>query len=116
MALQEAITGVIVKSDCIIRPHLDDVYDLSGDACAFLESESIPRMDPAQVARPDWNNDLAGLHLDIDQEISKASDAKSKAVLIRRLKRALAGDQPDNTRRRLPISGATRRQRGYDDN
>ena len=116
VALQEAITGIIVKSDCIIRPHLDDVYDLSGDACAFLESESIPRMDPNEVARPDWNNDLAGLHLDIDQEINKATDAKSKAILIRRLKRALAGDQPDNTRRRPPISGATRRQRGYDDN
>ena len=116
VALQEAITGIIVKSDCIIRPHLDDVYDLGGDACAFLESESIPRMDPAQVARSDWNNDLTGLHLDIDQEINKATDAKSKAILIRRLKRALAGDQPDNTRRRPPISGAPRRQRGYDDN
>lgn len=116
VALQEAITGVVVKSDCIIRPHLDDVYDLGGDACALIESESNPRMDITQVARPDWNNDLAGLHLDIDQEINKASDAKSKAVLIRRLKRALAGDQPDNTRRRPPISGATRRSRGYDDN
>ena len=116
VALQESITGVIVKSDCIIRPHLDDVYDLSGDACAFLESESVPRMDPTQVARPDWNNDLAGLHLDIDQEIAKAADAKSKAVLIRRLKRVLAGDQPDNTRRRPPLSGAIRRARGYEDN
>jgi metallo-beta-lactamase family protein len=116
VALEEAITGIVVKSDCIIRPQLDDVYDLSGENCAFLESESNPRIDPAQVARPDWNNDLAGLHLDIDQEINRASDAKSKAVLIRRLKRALAGDQPDNTRRRPPISGATRRARGYDDN
>ena len=115
MALQEAITGVIVKSDCIIRPQLDDVYDLGGEACALLESESRPRMDPAQVARPDWN-DLTGLHLDIDQEINKATDAKSKAILIRRLKRALAGEPPDNTRRRPPISGASRRSRGYDDN
>jgi metallo-beta-lactamase family protein len=116
VALEEAITGVVVKSDCIIRPQLDDVYDLSGETCAFLESESNPRIDPAQVARPDWNNDLAGLHLDIDQEINRASDAKSKAVLIRRLKRALAGEQPDNTRRRPPMSGAIRRARGYDDN
>lgn len=116
VALQEAITGIIVKSDCIIRPQLDDVYDLGGEACALLESESRPRIDPAQVARPDWNNDLAGLHLEIDQEISKAADAKSKAVLIRRLKRALAGEPPDNTRRRPPISGASRRSRGYDDN
>jgi metallo-beta-lactamase family protein len=116
VALQEAITGTVVKADCIVRPHLDDVYDLSGEACAFLESESKPRIDPAQVARPDWNNDLAGLHLDIDQEINKLADAKARAAFIRRLKRALAGEPPDNTRRRPPISGATRRSRGYDDN
>jgi metallo-beta-lactamase family protein len=116
VALQEAITGLIVKSDCIVRPQLDDVYDLGGTACAFLESESRPRIDPAQVARPDWNNELTSLLLDIDQEISKAADAKSKAVVIRRLKRALAGEPPDNTRRRPPISGTSRRSRAYDDN
>lgn len=116
MALQQAITGVIVESDCIIRPRLDDVYDLSGDACALLVSETRPRIDPSVVAKPDWNNDLTGLHLDIDQEIGKAADAKSRAIIIRRLKRALAGEGPDNTRRRPPISGASRRSRGYDDN
>ncbi len=116
VALQEAIKGTIVKADCIVRPHLDDVYDLSGDACALLESESQPRIDPSLVARPDWNNELTSLHLEIEQEISKAADAKSKAILIRRLKRALAGEAPDNTRRRPPISGASRRARGYEDN
>ena len=94
VALQEAITGIVVKADCVLRPQLDDVYELSGEACVLLESESRPRIDPTQVARPDWNNDLTGLHLEIDQEISKAADAKSKAVLIRRLKRALAGEPP----------------------
>lgn len=116
VALEEAISGLIVKGDCIYRPQLDDVYALDGEACALLESESKPRIDPADVARPDWNNDLTGLHFDIDHEISKAADAKSRAVIIRRLKRALAGDTPDNTRRRPPISGASRRSRGFDDN
>jgi metallo-beta-lactamase family protein len=116
VALQEAISGAIVKADCVLRPQLDDVYELSGEACVLLERESQPRIDPAQVARPDWNNELTGLHLEIDLEISKAADAKSKAVLIRRLKRALAGEPPENTRRRPPISGASRRSRGYDDN
>jgi metallo-beta-lactamase family protein len=116
MALQQAITGLIVQGDCVVRPRLDDVYDLAGEACALMVSETRPRIDPANVARPDWNNDLAGLHLDIDQEITKLADAKSRAALIRRVKRALVGESPDNTRRRPPISGATRRSRGYDDN
>jgi metallo-beta-lactamase family protein len=116
IALQQAITGIIVESDCILRPRLDDVYDLSGEACALISAETRPRIDPAHIARPDWNNDLTSLHLDIDQEINKLADAKSRAAFIRRLKRALAGESPDNTRRRPPISGASRRSRGYDDN
>ena len=116
IALQQAITGIIVEGDCILRPRLDDVYDLSGDACALLSAETKPRIDPSHIAKPDWNNDLTGLHLDIDQEINKATDAKSRAVIIRRLKRALSSENPDNNRRRPAISGASRRSRGYDDN
>jgi metallo-beta-lactamase family protein len=116
MALQQAIAGLVVEGDCVVRPRLDDVYDLTGDACALLASETKPRIDPENVAKPDWNNDLAGLHLDIDQEIAKFADTKSRAAFIRRLKRSLTGDGTDNTRRRPPISGASRRSRGYDDN
>ncbi len=116
VALREAISGIVVNSERVVRPQLDDVYDLEGEAAVLLESESRPRIDPTHVARPDWNNELTGLHLEIDQEISRAADAKAKAVLIRRLKRALAGEPPDNTRRRPPISGTSRRSRGYDEN
>jgi metallo-beta-lactamase family protein len=116
MALQQAITGPVVEGDCIVRPRLDDVYDLTGEACVLLASETKPRIDPENIAKPDWNNDLAGLHLDIDQEMAKFADAKSRAAFIRRLKRSLTGDGTDNTRRRPPISGASRRSRGYDDN
>jgi hypothetical protein len=45
---------------------------------------------------------------------ARAADAK--AVIIRRLKRALYGDTPDNTRRRPSLSGATRRSRGFEEN
>ena len=116
MALQQAITGIIVEGDCILRPRLDDVYDLSGEACALISAETRPRIDPSSIAKPDWNNDLTSLHLDIDQEVGKLADAKTRAAFIRRLKRALANEGPDNTRRRPPISGASRRSRGYDDN
>jgi metallo-beta-lactamase family protein len=116
IALQQAITGIIVEGDCILRPRLDDVYDLSGEACALISAETRPRIDPSNIAKPDWNNDLTSLHLDIDQEIGRLADAKTRAAFIRRLKRALANEGPDNTRRRPPISGASRRSRGYDDN
>jgi metallo-beta-lactamase family protein len=115
LALQNHLTG-LVAADCIFRPRLDDVYDLGGEGCAFLASETTPRIDPATVAKPDWNNDLAGLHLDIDREVRKVGDKNARTALIRRLQRALAGDlPPDNTRRRPPVSGPSRRAKGFDE-
>ncbi len=91
MALAEAIRG-LVADDCIIRPRLDDVYDLTGSACALIAEETKPRIDPAAVAKLDWNNDLQSLILDIQDELKTVADAKAKAVLIRKLRRALTGD------------------------
>jgi metallo-beta-lactamase family protein len=89
IGLAEAIRGKIVADDCIIRPRLDDVYELGGEACALLADETRPRMDPDAVSSLDWNNDLQSLVLDIDDEIKKLADAKGKAALIRKLRRAL---------------------------
>ena len=117
IALESDLKGIGVPADCIIRPRLDDVYDLSGEACAFLASETKPRIDPMAVAARDSHNELASLHLDIDQELAKTADEKSRAVVIRRLRRALAGDGSggDNSRRRGPVSGPSRRSRGFDE-
>ncbi len=88
VALAEDIRG-LVPDDCIVRPRLDDVYDLTGSACALLADETKPRIDPTDVAKLDWNNDLQSLILDIGEQLKTAADAKSKAVIVRRLRRAL---------------------------
>jgi metallo-beta-lactamase family protein len=92
IGLAEAIRGKVVADDCIIRPRLDDVYDLSGEACALLAEETKPRIDPNAVGKLDWNNDLQSLVLDIDDELKKIADHKGKAHLIRKLRRALKED------------------------
>jgi len=116
IALEKDLTGIGVRGDCIIRPRLDDVYDLSGEACALLESETRPRIDPLAVAHLDSHNELASLVLDIQAEIAKAADEKAKGALIRRLRRALSSDGGgDGSRRRAPVSGPSRRSRGFDE-
>ena len=116
IALENDLKGIGLRDDCIIRPRLDDVYDLSGDACALLAAETRPRIDPLAVAHLDSHNELASLVLDIQQEISKTADEKAKGVLIRRLRRALTGDVGgDGSRRRPPVSGPSRRSRGFDE-
>ena len=90
-------------------PSLDSVYDLSGDACAFVAEETHPRIDPTMVARFDSHNDMADLLLDIKEVVDKAGDEKSRAVILRRLRRALGRRRrrPDANRRR-PRSPARR--------
>jgi metallo-beta-lactamase family protein len=87
-ALAENIRS-LVPDDCIIRPHLDDVYDLTAEKCAVVAEDTKPRIDPTAVAKLDWNNDLQSLILDIQDEMRKTADAKGKAAVVRKLRRAL---------------------------
>jgi metallo-beta-lactamase family protein len=83
------VVANIMAADKIERPILDDIYDLSGDVPVHLAAEARPRISPDKMARPDWHNELAELVLDINAEVGRATDEKSRAVIIRRLKRAL---------------------------
>jgi metallo-beta-lactamase family protein len=114
LGLARDLLGIGIAEDCIIRPQLDDVYDLTGPACARLESR--PRIDPNAVASRDSNNDLADLLLHIKDQVGKAGDEPAKTALIRRVRRSLTGDgSPPVDRRRPPVSGPSRRSRGFDE-
>jgi metallo-beta-lactamase family protein len=115
-ALAADLRDLGLPQDCIIIPSLDSVYELSGEACAYLAEETRPRIDPMMVARLDSHNDLADLILDIQDAMRKSPDEKSRGVLVRRLRKALQGDTGgDGGRRRPPVSGPSRRARGWDE-
>ena len=115
-ALADDLKGLGVADDCILIPSLDAVYDLTGEACAFVAEETKPRIDPTMVARLDSHNDLAELVLDIQDVMKRAADEKSRGVIIRRLRKALAGEGGgDGNRRRPPVSGPSRRSRGWEE-
>ena len=61
-ALADDLQGIGVPHDCILIPSLDSVYDMTGEACAFVAEETRPRIDPTMVARFDSHNDIADLH------------------------------------------------------
>jgi metallo-beta-lactamase family protein len=117
MALAQDLNHLGLPHDCVIIPSLDSVYELSGEACAYLAAETKPRIDPAMVARLDSHNDLADLILDIRDAMNRAGDEKARGVILRRLRRALAtGDGGgDGGRRRPPVSGPSRRSRGWEE-
>ena len=91
-ALAAAISGKIAPAERVIRPRLDDVYDLSGAAPVLIEAESRPRISPESVARLDWHNDLSKLVLDINAAVKAEAGERQRAVLLRRLRRALSGE------------------------
>ena len=91
IAMQAELANGVLAAAKIIRPSLDDVYDLDGPAAQLVESETRPRIDPLSVAKTSWHNDLTSLVLDLSAEVNKAADEKSRAVILRRLRGALSG-------------------------
>ena len=105
----------VVPQAKIIRPALDETYDLAAGTATLITGESKPRIDLENVAKPDWNNDTQSLIIDLQEALKKAATDKDRAVIIRRLKRALSGNDDSalpaiNTARRRPY-----RARGFDE-
>ena len=107
IALAEAIKGRLVPEDRIVRPALDEAYDLAGSVAKLVEGGSgalPPRMDRSLVAKPDWDNDYQDVVRGLQTALHQAADDKAKGVILRRIKRALTGDEtpalPANNERR----------------
>jgi metallo-beta-lactamase family protein len=48
-----------------------------------------PRIDPAQAGHRDWNNDYQVLLQDLQDQLRKAADDKSRGVILRKIRHAL---------------------------
>ncbi len=115
IALETSIKDRLMPAGRIIRPALDEVYDLSGSEAKLIAAETAPRIDHAIVGKPDWHNETQSVVLDLQEMLNKAATDKDRALLLRRVKRALTGDEnsglpPSNTSRRRPY-----RARGFDE-
>ena len=92
-ALQASLDG-IVPGERLIVPELDDIYELSGDGAVQVD-EHERRLEPAAVGHQDWSNEYSRLLLDINDALDRAADKRAKAVILRRLRRALKEDASD---------------------
>jgi metallo-beta-lactamase family protein len=84
--------AALFSPDQIIIPQLDDAFELSREGGHLVEPNRPRRLPPEKVAHLDWHNDLSKLLLQISEEIEKLPDERGRAVLIRRLRRALESD------------------------
>lgn len=79
----------IVEPGSIVRPELDEGFVLTQTGAERTARTQAARIAPEKVARLDWHNDVSRLLLEINEGLLASPDEKSRAVLIRRLQRAL---------------------------
>jgi metallo-beta-lactamase family protein len=91
-ALAQRIGDGTLPAGKIFQPLLDDVYNLAAATPALLDGTHRRRLEPESVVKLDWHNDMSKLLLDINEQIEAAADARARAVIIRRLRRALEDD------------------------
>jgi metallo-beta-lactamase family protein len=94
----EALAGrlsAVVDPGRILRPVLDESFDLTRTGARRVTEAPPPRIRPDEVARLDWHNDVSRLMLDINDALAAAADERARNVLIRRLRRALEGERQD---------------------
>jgi metallo-beta-lactamase family protein len=72
----------------VFLPQLDDVYALTPDGAEEL-APAERRIAPERLGRLDSHNDLSRLLLDIGAAADRIADDRGRAVLVRRLRRAL---------------------------
>ncbi|HUD50077.1 MBL fold metallo-hydrolase [Parvibaculum sp.] len=88
-ALHERLTASGLYGTRVLEPTLDDIYDLVAEAPEPRSRPGPRRLQPENVGRFDWHNDLSRLWLDIGDELDHAADDKARGIILRRLRRAL---------------------------
>ena len=92
--LTAALSAGVVPGDRIVRPALDECFELAGARPELVPGETRRRVDPGVVGKLDWHNDLTRLILDINETVAAAADEKTRGVILRRLQRALDDRTP----------------------
>jgi metallo-beta-lactamase family protein len=88
-ALRDGLIASGVPAERVIIPQLDDVVDLAAGE-SRVQFRPVPHRLPQESLRgPDWHNDLAEFSLDLRDRIEQAADDKARAVILRRVMRAL---------------------------
>lgn len=87
--LAARVAGSVARPDSLVRPLLDDVYDLTPAGPHARVPQPPKRLAPEQVARMDWHNERSRLLLEISARLDAAADDPARAALIERLRRAM---------------------------
>ncbi|MBY3184216.1 MBL fold metallo-hydrolase [Rhizobium laguerreae] len=91
---REAMSARLPKpvSAKVVCSSLDEAYELSPAGARLIEDRTHARLKSVVPGRPDWNNDYQRFVLDLSDRLKSVADEKGRAVVLRRLRRALDPD------------------------
>lgn len=88
--LADILTAQGVDASLIHIPELDEEMDLVRGLSATTDKRKVRRRAPPEAVKgQDWHNDLAQFSLDLRDALEDAADEKARAVILRRVRRAL---------------------------
>jgi len=86
----KARLAAMLPENKLYIPRIDSAFRLDTDGPTDISlSMPAPRIDPDMTGHRDWNNDYQVLLQDMQEELRKASDDRSRGVIIRKIRRAL---------------------------
>ena len=89
-ALAERLVARGLPREKLVVPELDDLIELDGERARPEIRPAKRRLPPDAGVKRDWHNELAQFSFDLRDALEQAADEKSRAKILRRLKRALS--------------------------
>ncbi|MEX0693537.1 MAG: MBL fold metallo-hydrolase [Rhodospirillales bacterium] len=87
--LRDSLVAAGLNKDMIVIPEFDEEFDLVRGFSSETDKRVLRRIRQDAVGGPDWHNELAQLSLDLRALLEGAADEKSRAVILRKVRRAL---------------------------
>lgn len=90
--LQSRLAAAIHETE-VILPLIDESYQLGATGSRQAKLNAPRRLKGESIGRLDWHNDLSKFLLEVSERVNAAADEKSRAKIIRRLRRALSQEE-----------------------
>jgi metallo-beta-lactamase family protein len=92
--LGDRIRGAMPGANGIIRPMLDDVYDLTPAGARARTPQPPKRIAPDLISRMDWHNERSRLFLEISARLDAAADDQERSAILQRLRHSIDAPPP----------------------
>lgn len=93
--LADRVRGAVPGAEGLIRPTLDDVYDLTPAGARGRMPQPPKRIAPDLVNHMDWHNERSQLLLEISARLDAAANDQERSAILQRLRCSIEAPRYD---------------------